>query len=263
MRNIKKRVKVEKCIICGSESYQFKNVNGYKLHKCAECGLDFLCPMPTKQSLHDFYNDYKDVRASTVVSRMNAARNFESIQKNYPISSESNVLDYGCGGNQFVRVCRENEFFNSFGYDQFVDDLNDRNRMSWGRIITNSWDVITLWGVLEHVTDPKEELLTLKRMLSDEGLIVLTTIYTEARIPFQYKPPEHTLYFTKDSILRLAELVGLSVVTFEDYEMIQDSDVYFSILLRTMPEEYKALCKHQLEKFVEVPTNEIRVTLKK
>lgn len=89
----------------------------------------------------------------------------------------------------------------------------------------------------------------------------MTTIYIEGEIPFQYKPPEHTLYFTKQSLKELAAAAGLSILSFDNYKMKQNSDVYLSILLRTMPDEYKKLVCHKMPEFVEVPTNEVRLVL--
>ena len=151
---------------------------------------------------------------------------------------------------------------NSFGYDLYVDNSDD-NYLDRDNCINQKWELISIWGVLEHVTDPVMFLSSIKKLLSDGGKIVLTTLFVDSVIPYQFKPPEHTLYFTRRSLESLMEKVGLYVVLSENYVMEQDSDVYMSILLRTMPNCYKELVCHNLPEFVKVPTNEILLILKK
>ena len=100
-------------------------------------------------------------------------------------------------------------------------------------------------------------LCGLKKLLTKNGKIVFTTLYTESKIPYQYKPPEHTLYFTRESLCRLLERCGLIIDTFNEYIMEQDSNVYFSILLRTVPDKYRDQIFHKMPEFVEIPTNEV------
>ena len=255
-------MKEHNCIVCGGISFHIKKVSEYNIHKCSGCGLEFSNPMPTKQSLQDFYSQYHDIRASIAVTKRNAIRNLQDIQKKLSITSGSNILDYGCGNNQFVQACRDSGYENSYGYDQFVEYVDESTRITWEGVIEKKWDMITLWGVLEHLTDPAETLLTLKKMLNTNGIIILTTIYTEGFIPFRYKPPEHTLYFTKKSLEKLSDVVGLEILLFNDYVMEQDSKIYLSILLRTVPDKYKKLIHSELPDFVEIPTNEVLLALK-
>jgi len=252
----------QNCVICGHESFFLKSVNSFNVSKCGACGLEFILPMPTEECLREFYSEYADIRALHEVTKRNAYRNLDFLKKEHSINQTSNILDYGCGNNMFIDVCRQNSFSNSFGYDPYINRVNDEKRINCNHANENKWDVISLWGVLEHLTSPIEHLFTLKKLLSEDGLIVLTTIYIEGKIPFQYKPPEHTLYFTKQSLKELANYCELKIINFDEYKMEQNSNVYLSILLRTMPDEYKKLIAHNMPDYVEVPTNEIRLVLK-
>ena len=252
------------CLICGHESYKFKEKNGFDICKCSECGLDFLSPMPTDQELYNFYTqDYHDIRQQKKVARKNSEQNFKEIVTNFPITKDSNILDFGCGGaNEFVGVCRDLSYNNSFGFDKYSSTDTDVTRLSWDEAQKIQYDLITMWGILEHLTDPVKTLSLLKKNLSPKGLIVLTTVFSDATIPFRYKPPEHTLYFRKKSLEYLGKLSGLTILSVNDYIIKQDSDVYFQILLRTMPEKYKKLCHHKMPEFVEIPTNECFVIMR-
>jgi hypothetical protein len=252
MMNIKQR----KCIICFNPSFEISKKNNYSIVRCTCCGLEYTDPMPTNQQLAEFYKNYLNIRAQDKVSRRNAKRNIKILVEQYYTSQSQYILDYGCGQNLFIKLCRENGFANSYGYDKHISEL-DVNHISSTDYHNNSWDLITLWGVLEHLTNPVEVLDGLKKLLTKDGKIVFTTLYTESKIPYQFKPPEHTLYFTKESLLKLLERCGLIIETFDEYIMEQDSNVYLSILLRTVPDKYRDKIFHKMPEFVEVPTNEI------
>jgi len=252
----------QKCIICNTESFFIKSINKFNIFKCIGCGLEFTHPMPTMRCLENFYNQYCDFRAQNKVIERNAVRNLNFLQSEFFLSSKSKILDYGCGNNMFINICRQHSILNSFGYDQYFCGIDDEKYINWNLCTEKKWDVISLWGVLEHLISPLKILSTLKKMLTENGIIVLTTIYIEGKIPFQYKPPEHTLYFTKQSLKELAGSVELSILKFQNYIMEQNSNIYLSILLRSMPDEYKKLIKHNMPELVEIPTNEVRLVLK-
>ncbi len=249
------------CLICSSESYFIKKCNNYEIEKCAECGVEFTNPMPTQEQLAAFYSQYYDLRAKPAVTKRNAVRNLDHLQNYCPIDSNSSILDFGCGANIFVGVCRELGFPNSWGYDQFPKGQSNQF-ISYNFMRKNKWDLITLWGVLEHVTDPLALLSMLRSMLSPKGVLILTTILIESKIPYQHKPPEHIFYFSSKSIEELAKKTKFLILMKGDYVMEQDADIYLSILLRTMPDEYKKLVSHRLPEFVEIPTNEVLLILK-
>ncbi len=246
------------CVICGSQAFKFKEKNSYNICKCTACGLDFCSPMPTEKELGSFYgNHYRDILRTNKVAKKIYENNLKQIVENFPITRESNILDYGCGiENVFISTCRDSSYLNSFGYDKHIIDETDETRTSWNTEEENQYDLITMWGVLEHLVDPIETLSLLKKKLSPKGLIIFTTVFSDTLIPFQYKPPEHTLYFTSKSLKSIEKSTGLILLEENDYFVTQDSDVYFQILLRTVPENYQKMCRHEMPEFVKVPTNE-------
>ena len=225
------------------------------------CGIEFIYPSPSKKCLDKFYGNYKDIRASIETARRNSIRNLSFLNSIYEINNETSILDFGCGGNLFVDICRENGIHKSFGFDEYSHNGNDKY-IHIQKAIMKKWNIITLWGVLEHLVSPLDKMKKLKSMLTGNGIIAFTTIYIDGKIPFQYKPPEHLFYFTKESIFKMAEQFGMKIISFEEYKMEQLSDIYLSILLRTAPQEYRDKIFHNLPEFIEVPTNEIRVVIK-
>ena len=85
------------------------------------CGIEYTYPMPSKEKLRKFYSAYFDLRATDEVATRNATRNLNFIKSNIVgLHKHTSILDYGCGKNAFINVCRqENEggILNSYGYD--------------------------------------------------------------------------------------------------------------------------------------------------
>ena len=75
-----------------------------------------------------------------------------------------------------------------------------------------NFDVITLWHVLEHIEDFKTLLINLKKLLNDDGIIILglpnnnsydAKTYLENWVA--YDVPIHLSHFTKADILKLVD----------------------------------------------------------
>jgi SAM-dependent methyltransferase len=86
--------------------------------------------------------------------------------------------------------------------------------------LEGGFDAITLWDVLEHVTNPLEFLVTCRRLLAPEGHLFLNVPdldSVEARLLGRRWPlllPEHLNYFTRPSLRRCGERAGLELVRF-------------------------------------------------
>jgi len=79
----------------------------------------------------------------------------------------------------------------------------------------NAFDVVTMWHVLEHFIDPKNVLVKVKKILKDEGLLVIgiPNYNSLDRKLFKgnwngFEIPLHLQHFTPYSIKKLLEIVG-------------------------------------------------------
>jgi len=184
------------CPACSSFGSAFKVVasfgGDYSIHKCATCRLEYVNPMPSVQLLNDFYSSYEDVRAGTEVLKRNASRNVDRLIP-LGLTPQSKLLDYGSGKNIFVSGSGENWF----SYDPYTTN-NDI-----GVLRNGYYNMITAWGVLEHVTDPLDFVRQLHVLLKKGGYLVMTTVDIDGVIPYRFKPPEHLTYWTSDAVSRL------------------------------------------------------------
>ena len=213
------------CIVCDNESVLIKNINGYDLYRCCECGLEFFCPMPTDDVLQDFYSNYYDFRQEADVSRLNAKLNINRLKKYGIMNKDIYLLDYACGGNYFI----EHGTDKWYGYDKFIKTKSDIDEY-----IDCKWDFITIWGSLEHFTNPLEIFSGFKKCMNNGCKIAMRVVSTETEIPFRYKPPEHVTFWTKKSIERLFNKSNIQLLEYVPYMMIQDSEVYLRCVMRTV-----------------------------
>jgi SAM-dependent methyltransferase len=81
-----------------------------------------------------------------------------------------------------------------------------------------SFDVVTMFDVIEHVREPGEVLAAVGRFLAPHGVVMLTTGDVDSlicRLSGRWwhlmTPPEHLSFFSGRGIVRLAERCGLEV----------------------------------------------------
>lgn len=246
------------CIICAAPSGEYSiKLDNYSIYKCNNCGLEYTWPIPSEDTIRKFYSQYSDIRASQDIVSMNAKRNFEKIS-NYFGCKNISILDFGCGNGEFVNISGDQ----CFGIELHRNSENSRIFTSINEVKEKKFDAITLWGVLEHLTDPVMSLSEIKSMLKKDGIVVITTVNAEGVIPFYHKPPEHLTYWTKRSMEIFLAKFNLDIVEYNQYEMLQKSDIYIDRLLSRTPSMYKGpimQCRQSLPDIVEIPTNEVFV----
>jgi len=137
---------------------------------------------------------------------------------------------------------------------------------SYREVCKERYDLVTLWGVLEHLADPVDSLKEIAGLISKGGHLVITTVNAEGVIPYYYKPVEHLTYWTEKAIRALLAQADMTLQTMIPYEMEQRSDIYVNRLLSRTPEPYANVLSKAvpgLPSFVVVPTNEFMCIAKK
>jgi 2-polyprenyl-3-methyl-5-hydroxy-6-metoxy-1,4-benzoquinol methylase len=241
------RVKLHerKCPNCGSndflkvlESKDFrfdKNKNVFTLVKCKSCDLVYLNPIFSENDLNkfygtNFYSGYKNYfinKISKIISFL-TIKSFFKIFRKY--KSKGKVLDVGCGLGGLVSG------FVDYKYDAYGIEINKEARQFIKpelrkRIIfndlkeigfkKNSFDIITVIHVLEHVYDLKSFLNEIKNNLKKDGILYI-------RVPnndfFEYKffgkyaynleVPRHLSFFTKKSLKKVLKNAGFGKIVY-------------------------------------------------
>ncbi len=252
-------MKMPNCYVCNypGNDYVQKVDGGYSIIKCARCGLEYTDPIPDPATISSFYQNYGDIRADDEILRLNALENLKTLSQ-YGWTSEFATLDFGAGKGVFLEVAGKN----CYGVD-IAGNTNERIKKSIDELDSLEFDFITLWGVLEHLTDPISAIRNLSHVLRKGGVIALTTVNAEGLIPYYYKPPEHLTYWTRSTFDILAHETSMLIDQYTPYFMHQKGTVYLQRLLSRTPVEYVNYISDELPDTVFVPTNEVFVVLRK
>lgn len=201
--------------------------------RCAGCGLVYLNPRLRSDLIIGAYAAGEDqafveqdtMRARTFSSALHdLARRF-----GFTPSPATKVLDIGCAGGAFVRAATDfgvsasgiepsrwlAEHAHSQGLDVRPGTLAEHS------FPEASFDMVTLWDVIEHLTDPGSELERIYRILKPSGLLVvnypdygsLPARFMGRKWPFLLSV--HLIYYTRRTMRRQLAAKGFVVVDME------------------------------------------------
>lgn len=161
------------------------------------------------------------------------------IKKALPWIKYNRILDVGCshgellaylpnnvdyigieGNTNYYRIAQKNNpkhlFINLYLDGDNSDKLNIPER-----------DTIVMLAILEHLHKPTETLINLKRYLSKDGNIVITTpsnyaekiLKTGSRLKiFSSEMDEHKNHFSKNDLFQICKMASFSIVHYSKFE---------------------------------------------
>lgn len=220
-----------KCNLCeGDKTNILLEKNSFYLVKCKRCGLVYTNPR-LKKSIS--YERYDDGILNTYLSTLSAANEllqkiYLEVLKNSEIYRNKNrILDIGCGVGLFLKKARE-ENWDVFGIELSEIAINYakknynldliKGELKDVKFKDNYFDVITMWEVIEHLKNPKEELKEIFRVLREGGLLFLSTPNFNSLNFFLRKkdwciinPSDHIYYFIPETLKKFLINTGFKI----------------------------------------------------
>lgn len=140
------------------------------------------------------------------------------------LSAKGSILDIGAGTGEFLLTCK-NDGWHVTGTEP--SDLAKQSAFQKGigmeeslaNLADHSFDVITMWHVLEHVPDLEQQLKDLKRLLKPNGVLLVAVpnyksydakVYQEYWAA--YDVPIHLWHFSKNAISKIFALQSMKLV---------------------------------------------------
>lgn len=218
----------------------FKKVKDYsvskeifELHHNPEYDLLITFPKPTLEKLSSYYEseDYishTDGKRSLFERMYHTIKNIALKNKVKLINTQSQkgtLLDIGAGTGDFLVVAK-NDGWDTIGIEpsekaktiainkgvNFAANLSD--------LEDHSFDVITMWHVLEHVPNLDEYILELKRLVKPTGTILIAVPNFKSfdaeyygRFWAAYDVPRHIWHFSKTAIQKLFAEKEMNLIT--------------------------------------------------
>ncbi|MEK7556438.1 MAG: class I SAM-dependent methyltransferase [Patescibacteria group bacterium] len=204
----------------------------FQVVECLRCRLRSLFPLPPAQAVEDAYTRVKDSEYLSIEPpRKIAFTKLLQRLKNYS-KPPGKLLDVGCYTGVFPWLAEQH------GYDAYgvepskwaADIAAERlpGRIHQGYLEnaafpSASFDLVTSWDVIEHVTDPAKEIKLMAGLLKPSGWLCLSTMASEALIVktlgsrWPWYMPMHLFYFTPQTLSEFLRRAGLSPKRPEPY----------------------------------------------
>ena len=253
------------CPVCGSSGIhkvleaRDYTVSGeiFEIFQCASCSLRFTQPIPGISSIGNYYSSanyisHSNTNKGIVNSLYHIVRKFTLSGKRKLIGrvtglNKGTLLDIGAGTGSFVHHMK-NAGWQTTGLEPDPDAIKKalslhgvslRSSESIYELPAESFDVITMWHVLEHVHDLQGYLAHIKKICKKGGRIFIAipnyTSYDAGKYGAcwaAYDVPRHLYHFSPASMTILLERHGMKLESIQP--MLFDS-YYVSLL----SEKYK------------------------
>ena len=250
----------QRCYYCGSQALTVRyDLGAHKILKCRECALMQLSPMPSVTDTASVYSDifyfqnqqFYDLDHGNLYGYVDyIAERVNKLREHRPIaeflrdryhrlapaqtSPRLRLLDVGCGLGYFLDVAQD------VGFEVVGVEFNPgavraiRNKYAFtvheGAVETSpleesSFDVITMFDVIEHLHDPRATILHLHKLLRPGGGIAISTMDSESlmsrllgkRLEDFRRTSEHLFFFSRTTLTNLLEKTGYRVHSIKSY----------------------------------------------
>lgn len=229
----------------------------FELIKNSEYGFLETTPQPSSNKLPEYY------KSEDYISHTDSKRNlFEkvyhlvrsiSLKKKLSLinsfaSEEKKLLDVGCGTGDFLEIALQNNW-HIFGIEPNEQARTIANKKTNNSVYKteqllkfeeNSFDVITLWHVLEHLPDLENQIQIFKKLIKTNGTLIIAVPNYKSFDAKHYKQfwaaydvPRHLWHFNKRSISKLVSKQSFKV---ESVKPMWFDSFYVSML----SEKYKS-----------------------
>jgi 2-polyprenyl-3-methyl-5-hydroxy-6-metoxy-1,4-benzoquinol methylase len=241
----------ERFVVCKDYTVSGKN---FEIKACKSCGLKLTNPRPAENEIGDYYKSesyishsntskglidklYHQVRTITLRDKLNLINSFGL--------PERKLLDIGCGTGYFLKLCQQDKWqINGIEPDPNARQIAQANTGTeikdniLSSYVSNTFSVITMWHVLEHVHQLNLTIDWLHQHLTKEGRLVVAVpnhqsddakVFNEHWAA--YDVPRHLYHFDRSTMKQLMinhgfELVQVRPMIFDAYYVSMLSTKY-------------------------------------
>jgi 2-polyprenyl-3-methyl-5-hydroxy-6-metoxy-1,4-benzoquinol methylase len=220
-----------RCCVCGNKDNFIKKYykDSFIVVECKTCSFNFI---PQYFSKKMTYEDYKDENVLTEVRKGNDwlkmqrhLLRFKLIRK---FIKDGKLFDLGVGWGHFLYTGK------TLGYDVYgievaktpykyaKEDLGlsvELVDFFEFRVKNDTYDIITIWDVLEHIADADQVVKKCSKMIKEGGYIFIQVPQLDSLIAKRYKEKwrmmslDHVNYFSRQTISTLLSKEGFRVQT--------------------------------------------------
>lgn len=206
----------------------------FTLEQCQSCGFVFTNPRPTEDEIGAYYqsSDYishSNTKQGLVAKAYHRVRKI-TLQSKLKLVNElspkkGRLLDVGCGTGMFLSVCKEGGWQISgiepdpgarqIAVEQTAENIQSSILESYAG---ETFQVITMWHVLEHIHQLEATLNWLKERVADQGHLVIAVPNLQSfdaqaygKHWAAYDVPRHLYHFSQKAIQQLITEKGFTL----------------------------------------------------
>lgn len=206
--------------------------------RCTRCGLVYTNPRLTSTTLANIYSEEHYSKASASgqyclavgVTKNQFVRGLELLAR---YKKGGRLLDVACGAGFFLEQAKAVGIWDIFGVDlspyaselarQRIGDHIYTGTLEDAGFVDSWFDAITMWSLLEHVPDPRSTLNETKRILKEDGVLLIAVpninyLLLRKRMaklilrPFTLHPDEHLCHFSQHTLRAMLSQTGFKVI---------------------------------------------------
>jgi len=251
---------ITKCPVCAHDKFSlyintkdyFFTQEDFTLSKCNNCSLVFTNPIP--KNLGKYYEtpDYLSHNTDnsgllgglySTLRNINIKRKYNLIQQ---YCKEGSILDIGCGTGELLSFFK-NKNWETTGIEPNISarefakknhDLDVLDEYKLDGLPPKSFNVISMWHVLEHVPDLHKRISQISNLLKKGGTIFIALPNLLSPDSQKYKEywsaldvPRHLYHFTQETFEQLItkhnmKLVHAEPMKFDSYYVSMLSEKY-------------------------------------
>lgn len=232
------------CPVCGSSDLRDKlqvqdrsvSQETFTIQQCAACGFQFTNPRPDAASIGKYYESEAYVShnsgAQGLINRVYKVARYFTVRRKVALITRLNggrkghLLDYGCGTGHFLAGVRQ------AGWQVAGLEPSPRARQeatarvgqpvlepaALATLPAGSFDIITLWHVLEHVHTLQNTLAQLVEKLAPGGRLLVAVPNPDSLDAQHYRQhwaaydvPRHLYHFVPATMRQLLASHGLRI----------------------------------------------------
>ncbi len=228
-----------KCNLCGADDYivMYKAtkteydpsvvisaaggiIGTQQIVKCKHCGLIYVEPrLESEFVINSYKNSTDELYVSQTTAREKTFHHYLNIVEQYS-PKKGRILDVGTASGNFLKIAKENgwevagvelsNWLAEYGNKRY--DVNIfAGTLIEARYPDNYFDVVTIWDMLEHSTNPLAELKEVNRILKKDGILIInypdigTPMAKVAGKHWWFLLSNHLYYFNSTTIRKMLE----------------------------------------------------------
>lgn len=269
------------CPICASSERKpflvcldhFLTKESFQIVECLACGFRYTQPRPSADQLGRYYQSVEYISHSN--TRKGIFNQIYQLARDYTLKGKrrlisrfirnGNIMDIGCASGEFLYVMKSggwkvtgiepDEKTRLRAIQNYGIDILDESGLA--HFPDDSFDVITLWHVLEHVPDLNKRMKEIYRVLKAEGILFIAVPISDSPDARRYAAhwagydvPRHLYHFTRKSMTDLLnrhsfQLISTLPMKFDSFYVSLLSEKYLHGKMKWLSGFWNGYCSNR------------------